>query len=289
MARQQSRQRYCFIGAPKNVVINRLRLPFDLTITVDNLFILLTSGVVTDLVRCCQQPAELSARHIVLPFSRDKYFPLSKRGGALHFGRCSQNSGMRVAMQQRLIRLAGIVFLILIAAGLASLVGVTAYAQTRTVAASPSSYVLGPNDRVRVKVYGEPDITGEYEVDSAGYVSVLLAGRIKAAGMTPQQLERAIALALSKGIVRDPRVNVEIALYRPYYILGEVKKSGEYPFKGGLTVLDAVASAGGFTYRADENKVYLRRAGSATEETYPLDQPVLVFPGDNIRIPERYF
>ena len=136
---------------------------------------------------------------------------------------------------------------------------------------------------------GEPDITGEYEINSGGQVSIPLAGHIKAAGTTTPQLERLIASALAKGIVRDPRVNVEIAQYRPYYILGEVKKSGEYPYRVGLTVLDAVASAGGFTYRANEDKVYLRRSGSAAEEIHPLSAPVLVYPGDNIRIPERYF
>jgi polysaccharide export outer membrane protein len=166
----------------------------------------------------------------------------------------------------------------------------TASAQTKTSAASPSgSYVLGPNDRIRLKVYGEGDISGEYEVDANGFVSVPLAGHIKAAGLTTRQLEGAITSALSKGIVRDPRVNVEIALYRPFYILGEVKKSGEYPYRLGLTVMDAVATAGGFTYRANEGKVFLRRAGAGVEEVYPLDAPILVFPGDNIRIPERYF
>jgi polysaccharide export outer membrane protein len=164
-----------------------------------------------------------------------------------------------------------------------------AQAQQPTSASPSGTYVLGPTDRVRLKVYGEPDITGEYEVDSNGYVSVPLAGHVRAAGLTTRQLEKAIVSALSKGIVRDPRVNVEIALYRPYYILGEVKKSGEFPYRLGLTVLDAVASAGGFTYRANENKVYLRRSGSTTEEIYPLDAPILIFPGDNIRIPERYF
>jgi len=156
-------------------------------------------------------------------------------------------------------------------------------------ASQPATYVLGPNDRIRVKVYGEPEITGEYEIDTGGQVSVPLAGRLRAAGQTTRQLERTITSALSKGIVRDPRVNVEIAVYRPYYILGEVKKSGEYPYRLGLTVMDAVASAGGFTYRANENKVYLRRAGGGGEEIYGLDSPVPVFPGDNIRIPERYF
>ena len=155
---------------------------------------------------------------------------------------------------------------------------------------SPSGpYVLGPNDKVRVKVYGEPDITGDYEVDGSGRVSIPLAGRVQAAGRTTKQLEGAIRAALSKGIVRDPRINVDIATYRPYYILGEVKNSGEYPYKVGLTIMDAVAAAGGFTYRANEHKVYLRRAGVGREEEYTLNAPVLVYPGDNIRIPERYF
>jgi protein involved in polysaccharide export with SLBB domain len=162
-------------------------------------------------------------------------------------------------------------------------------AQTPPSASSAEGYILGPNDRIRLKVYGEADITGEYEINNNGQVSIPLAGHIKAAGVTTRQLEKSIAAALAKGIVRDPRVNVEIAQYRPYYILGEVKKSGEYPYRNGLTVMDAVASAGGFTYRANENKVHLRRAGAGTEEILPLDAPVPVFPGDNIRIPERYF
>jgi protein involved in polysaccharide export with SLBB domain len=182
-----------------------------------------------------------------------------------------------------------LVLFILAIAGLSAGLSIQASAQTSQSASSAESYILGPNDRIRLKVYGEPDITGEYEISNSGQVSIPLAGHIKAAGATTRQLEKSIAAALAKGIVRDPRVNVEIAQYRPYYILGEVKKSGEYPYRHGLTVLDAVASAGGFTYRANENKVFLRRAGAGAEETYPLDAPVPVYPGDNIRIPERYF
>ena len=180
-------------------------------------------------------------------------------------------------------------FFVLAIAGISAGLSVHASAQTPPSASSAEGYVLGPNDRIRLKVYGESDITGEYEINNNGQVSIPLAGHIKAAGATTRQLEKAIAAALAKGIVRDPRVNVEIAQYRPYYILGEVKKSGEYPYRNGLTVMDAVASAGGFTYRANENKVHLRRAGAGTEEILPLDAPVPVFPGDNIRIPERYF
>jgi polysaccharide biosynthesis/export protein len=196
-------------------------------------------------------------------------------------------------MLQRLIGVAGLSFLFILSiSGALTILPSNAFAQqtqTVTPTSAAASYVLGPNDRVRLKVYGEPDIAGEYEVDNNGNVSIPLAGHIRAAGLTTRQLERSIASALSKGIVRDPRVNVEIALYRPYYILGEVKKGGEYPYRLGLTVMDAVASAGGFTYRANENRVYLRRSGAGAEEVYALDAPVPVFPGDNIRIPERYF
>lgn len=196
-------------------------------------------------------------------------------------------------MLQRLVGVAGFSFLfILSVSGAITGLPANAFAQQAESippASAAASYVLGPNDRVRLKVYGEPDIAGEYEVDNNGNVSIPLAGHIRAAGLTTRQLERSIASALSKEIVRDPRVNVEVALYRPYYILGEVKKGGEYPYRLGLTVMDAVASAGGFTYRANENKVYLRRSGAGAEEVYALDAPVPIFPGDNIRIPERYF
>lgn len=196
-------------------------------------------------------------------------------------------------MQLRSMRAVGLSLLLASLAFVMLGIGVrsTALAQQQVPMAVPTAdtYVLGPNDRVRVKVYGEPDITGEYEVDSTGQVSIPLAGRIRAEGLTTRQLERAIVSALAKGIVRDPRVNVEVALYRPYYILGEVKKGGEYPYRLGLTVMDAVASAGGFTYRANESKVYVQRAGTAAEEVYSLDSPIPIFPGDNIRIPERWF
>jgi polysaccharide export outer membrane protein len=196
-------------------------------------------------------------------------------------------------MKQRLVRAVALTFLLVPVAfaafGIGTRFAASAQEQAPSSAPNAGNYVLGPNDRVRLKVYGEPDIAGEYEIDSTGQISVPLAGHVNAAGLTTKQLERAIASALAKGIVRDPRVNVEVALYRPYYILGEVKKGGEYPYRLGLTVLDAVASAGGFTYRANEKKVYLRRSGGSAEEMYSLDAPILVYPGDNIRIPERYF
>jgi polysaccharide export outer membrane protein len=150
-------------------------------------------------------------------------------------------------------------------------------------------YVLGPNDHVHVNVYGETELTNDYEVDGSGFVSIPLAGRVRAAGLTTAQLGHAVAAKLTDGIIKDPKVTVEIASYAPYYIQGEVKQGGEFVYKNGLTVMDAVAAAGGYTYRADEYRVFLRSAGQPLEQMYRLDSPVPVFPGDNIRVPERYF
>jgi polysaccharide export outer membrane protein len=151
------------------------------------------------------------------------------------------------------------------------------------------AYLLGPGDRVRIKVYSDADMTGEYEVNSSGAVSLPLVGDVRASGLTTKQLEQKIAAQMKGRVANDPNVNVEIAAYAPFYIYGEVKKSGEYPYIVGLTVADAVATAGGLTYRANDQRIVLRRAGSNVEQVVSLDVPVRVFPGDNIRVAERIF
>src|SRR6202051_3469264 len=122
-------------------------------------------------------------------------------------------------MLQRLFSRAGLSFLFALYVSGATIGGAAnAIAQVQPPSAAPTAatYVLGPNDRIRLKVYGEPDIAGEYEIDSNGQVSIPLAGHIGAAGLTTKQLERAIATALAQGIVRDPRFTVAIDLYRTY-------------------------------------------------------------------------
>jgi polysaccharide export outer membrane protein len=150
-------------------------------------------------------------------------------------------------------------------------------------------YVLGPGDKVRLKVYGDSDVNGEYEVSSAGNVSIPLVGQVKAAGLTTGQLERSLFSRMKGKIANDPKINVEMATYAPFYIYGEVKKAGVYPFQPGITVADAVATAGGLTYRADEGKVLLQRAGSRATVAIPVDGGTRIYPGDNIRVAERFF
>jgi polysaccharide export outer membrane protein len=165
----------------------------------------------------------------------------------------------------------------------------SSYAAVQSTPVSAGSYILGPGDRVRIKVYSDADMTGEYEVNSNGFVSVPLVGEVKATGSTTRQLERIVADRMRGKISQDPRVNVEIAAYAPFYIYGEVRKAGVYPFQPGLTVADAIATAGGLTYRANEEKVYVRHAGSKVEDVIGLDTPFRISPRDNIRVSERIF
>lgn len=149
---------------------------------------------------------------------------------------------------------------------------------------------LRPGDRIRITVYGEESLTGEYDVNPGGSISMPLVGTIRAAGRSQVELGREIATRYrSGGFLQDPKVNVAVVQFRPFYILGEASNPGEYPFRSGLTVHAAVAMAGGFTYRASKSVILIRHLGDDIWKEYPLSEPVVVAPGDTIRIPERYF
>ena len=128
------------------------------------------------------------------------------------------------------------------------------------------AYRLGSGDKVRIIVFGESALTGEFVVSGTGTIALPLVGEIAAKGMTPTQLQSAVEGSLREGYLKEPRVSVEVLNYRPFYILGEVTKPGEYPYTNGLTVMNAVATANGFTYRADSKHVYIRRTGDTSEK-----------------------
>lgn len=150
-------------------------------------------------------------------------------------------------------------------------------------------YRLGAADKIRVNVFGEEALTGEFLVGGSGKVSLPLIGEVQAAGLTIAELQEEIANALRQGYINEPRVSAEVLNYRPFYILGEVNKPGEYPYTNNLTVLNAVATAEGFTYRADTRRVYIKRADGVGEQPFPLTTATQVAPGDTIRIGERFF
>jgi polysaccharide export outer membrane protein len=154
-----------------------------------------------------------------------------------------------------------------------------------------SPYTLGPGDKLRITVFGEETLTGEYGVTGAGDVSFPLIGNIPVAGRSIEDVQAELTTRLGSGYIADPRVSAEIITYRPYYILGEVGKPGQYDFSVGLTVEQAVAAAGGFTYRANSRRVFLKRATDTREMLVDLrETPSFpVRPGDTIRVGERFF
>ena len=157
-------------------------------------------------------------------------------------------------------------------------------------APSGREYRLGPGDTVRIITYGEDPLTGEFRVGDQGAVALPLAGIIKAAGRTPHELGSAIVEALKKGdILLKPSVSVEVATYRPIYVLGEVNKPGQYPYQPGMTIVSAAAVAGGFTYRAVEDYASVVRVMDGESVEGQASRQALVQPGDVITVFERRF
>lgn len=152
-----------------------------------------------------------------------------------------------------------------------------------------TDYPLGIGDKVRVIVYNEESLSGEFQVGSTGNLALPLIGDVKAIGQTTDQVAKAYTRLLSDGYVRDPKVSMEVLTYRPFFILGEVKMPGQYPYVNNLTVMNAIASAQGFTPRAEQKYVYIRKSGSTEEKAYELTPGLRIMPGDTIRLAERFF
>ncbi|WP_242098487.1 polysaccharide biosynthesis/export family protein [Sphingomonas sp. CROZ-RG-20F-R02-07] len=151
------------------------------------------------------------------------------------------------------------------------------------------SYTLSGGDKIRLIVFGETGIGGDYTVSGSGLVAIPLIGDVEAKGLTSTQLQQRIAAKLADGYIKEPRVAVEVLTTRPFYILGEVNRPGEYPFSDGMTVATAVAQAGGYTYRAKTGRVLIKHAGETDAHIYPLTSATAVAPGDTIQIKERWF
>ena len=170
-----------------------------------------------------------------------------------------------------------------------------ALSQTSTM---NSSYVLGAGDRLQITLYGAPQLerqglsadgSGPTEVSEAGTVDAPMIGAVPAAGLTIDQLKKEITAKIADGYVRDPKVSVNILTYRPFYIVGEVNRPGSYPCTAKSRVLSAVATAGGFTYRANEEFVVVERRDGDKIITGRLDPDAAIMPDDVIRVTQRYY
>lgn len=186
---------------------------------------------------------------------------------------------------------------LLILLGLAALAGTQAACSAPGAGLPPlpdatrSAYRLGPDDQLRVTVFNDPRLTGEFRVSDSGALALPLVGTVRAAGLTTAELERGIEREMQrKNLFRDPSVAVQVTQYRPIFVLGMVERGGQFPYQPGMNVLTAVAVAGGFNYRAVQDVVSVTRIGDdgrAMEYRAPRD--ALVQPGDVVNVFERRF
>lgn len=162
---------------------------------------------------------------------------------------------------------------------------------SRSSVQAEDEYRISSGDKLHVIVFGEDTLTGDYVITSGGNLTFPLVGNLPASDRTVEQLQNDLAAKLSDGYVNNPRVSIQVVSFRPFYILGEVNRPGEYPVSTGLTLQQAVASAGGYTYRANTRKVFLKRANEVQEKLVDLRDsgPIVVRAGDTIRITERHF
>ncbi|WP_299625774.1 polysaccharide biosynthesis/export family protein [Pelagibius sp.] len=155
--------------------------------------------------------------------------------------------------------------------------------------ADEGPYKLGAGDRIRLVVFGQDELSGEYLVSDSGFITVPLIGAVDAEGLSLRELEGQIGSELKQGILVNPNCSVEISTYRPFYILGETKAPGQYPYVPRMTVLTAVSISGGFTFRADQDLMSITRVVEGQISEFQADPLAYVQPGDVINVYERYF
>lgn len=155
---------------------------------------------------------------------------------------------------------------------------------------SYAGYILGPGDKLKITVFGEPDLSGDFTVNDAGQLSYPLVGEVSVTGLTVLRVKEKITGLLREGYLRDPNLAIEVAQFRPFYITGEVRAPGSYSYVADMSIMNAIVLAGGFTFRADQDGVEISRAtASGTVMLEDQDPQGKVVPGDIITVKERFF
>ena len=160
---------------------------------------------------------------------------------------------------------------------------------TTAIADNAPAYTLGSGDKVRVTVYDEKDLSGEFDVNDQGVVSLPLIGPVQVGGKTLSEVGETITKAYAKNYLVNPQVSVEVLNYRPFFILGEVNRPNSYPYVSGMTVIEAVSLAGGYTPRADKSGIHIKHVNRPNEAEQSAQEDTRILPGDVIRVGERFF
>ncbi|MFC4255570.1 polysaccharide export protein [Altererythrobacter xixiisoli] len=151
------------------------------------------------------------------------------------------------------------------------------------------TYHLGAGDELGIIVYNEEALSGTFIVGADGYVSLPLIGNIQATGKTTSEIAAEAQSKYGAGYLRLPSVNAQVTRYRRYYVLGEVSKAGAFDYRPGMNALSAIATAEGFSPRAEQRVLFIRREGGTEEQIFEVTPSLRIFPGDTIRVGERYF
>ncbi len=154
---------------------------------------------------------------------------------------------------------------------------------------SYSTYELAPGDRIKIDIFNHVDLSGEFTLDDDGRFSMPLIGTVDAADLNPLELEDLLVSKLKPDYLVNPRIFIQVMNSRLYYLIGEVAQRGAFPFKAGMTYLTAIANAGGYTYRAKDDVVYVIRGDDPEQNEHKLSVEEKVQPGDIVRIAERLF
>jgi protein involved in polysaccharide export with SLBB domain len=166
----------------------------------------------------------------------------------------------------------------------------TASPSAQIESAAPD-YHLGSGDQLRITFFGKhvEDLSGDYEIDGSGLVPMPLVGNLRLGGLTLAEAESTIKDAYQPDYVLNPRISIQVLNYRPFYIMGQVNSPGSYSYVNGITVLEAIVIAGGFTKRAKESSMTIIRGTDPTREKQDATPETVVLPGDVIEVPQRYF
>lgn len=152
-----------------------------------------------------------------------------------------------------------------------------------------NEYKLGTGDVVSVKIYNEAELSGQFRVNALGQILMPLIGTVNVLEKTAIELANEIEGLLKDGYLRRPSVTIEIVSFRPFYLLGEVRTPGHYSYAYGLNVIKAVAIAGGFTYRANQKKIMIKRDFNGVKKVVEAHAESPIYPGDVITVKERFF
>lgn len=193
-------------------------------------------------------------------------------------------------MSKKVFSLSGLLFWLVFSEAAFSEVNDASNTQDeQSVSTINSEYRLGSGDLLKITVFNQESLSGEYAISGNGQLSMPLIGTINAKDITLKQLEQSLVDKLKPDYLLNPRISIQVLNYRPFYILGEVKLPQSYPFVDGMTYLNAVAIAGGFTYRAKEDHVMVTRMNDPKKEEIKKNMDEKVMPGDVIRVEERFF